>query len=177
MANTIWTEQRKNGWPGLSQEVTEICGKLEIEDANTLEMENVGKKMMRSKVIAAAKEVNEKEVKSKMRTKCEDMKDEEIKLQDYFDNLTLYEARECFKIRSNMNKIRGNYKNMATNKQAGWRCVGCNLEVELNSHVMICGAYEDDRSDLEMNTDKGIVEFFRRVMKKRMTIMDDEDDD
>ena len=177
LAHTIWKEQWKNDWPGLSHEVTDICKNLEIEDVNTLEMENSEKKMMRSKVTAAAEEVNEKDVKSRMKTKCEEMKDDEVKLQEYFHNLTLYEARERFKIKSNMNKIRGNYKNMATNKQAGWRCVGCNIEVELNSHVMICGAYEDDRSDLEMNTDKGIVEFFRRVMKRRMTILDEEDDD
>ena len=32
MANTIWREKLKNGWPGFSQEGTDNCGKLDIKE-------------------------------------------------------------------------------------------------------------------------------------------------
>ena len=60
---------------------------------------------------------------------------------------------------------------MPESRAANWKCVGCKLEVELNSHVMSCNAYEDDKSGLDMSTDRGLVEFFRKVMKRRSDIL------
>ena len=40
---------------------------------------------------------------------------------------------------------------------------------------MSCAVYEDAKLGLDMETDKGIVEFFRRVMKKRDSILTDEE--
>ena len=74
-----------------------------------------------------------------------------------------------------MNKVRGNYKNMPENKAAGWICVGCTQEAELNSHIMTCKAYEDDRSGLNMDTDRGLVEYFRKVMVRRSDIMSEKE--
>ena len=88
------------------------------------------------------------------------MKDDDIHLQDYFKELYLYEARERFKIKINLNKIRGNYKNMKIHKEVGWICVGCKQSIEVNSHIMSCVAYEDEKLGLDMESDKGLVEFF-----------------
>ena len=46
------------------------------------------------------------------------------------------------------------------------------MEVEINSHIMVCNAYEVERSRVDMGTDKGVVDFFRGVMKKRMETLD-----
>ena len=35
MANKIYNEQRKEGWPGLAKETKEICEELNITDVNT----------------------------------------------------------------------------------------------------------------------------------------------
>ena len=34
LANMVYMEQRRNKWPGLAEEVAQICAALEIEDAN-----------------------------------------------------------------------------------------------------------------------------------------------
>ena len=66
-ANQIWKEQTENNWPGLTMEVAEICKILEMEDVNVMELENVGKKMLRSEVSQLCKDRNEAELKSKMK--------------------------------------------------------------------------------------------------------------
>ena len=174
LANEIWQEQQENDWPGLSKEVRDICEEIDLEDINKMNLEDVSKRSMRKEVTEACFELHKTEVKSKMRKKCEDMKDEEIKLQDYFVDLNLYEARERFKIKSNMNKIRGNFKNIPGNRAAGWTCVGCKLAVEVNSHIMTCSYYEEDKFGLNLDTDKGLVDFFRRVMDRRQDILEDQ---
>ena len=138
LASNIWSEQREKDWPGLVKEVRSICEILEIDDINEMELEHVNIKNLRAEVTEACKMRNEDEMKAKMRKKCDDIKEDDFKLQDYFKDLNLYEARELFKIKSNMNKVRGNYKNMPENKAAGWICVGCTQEAELNSHIMTC---------------------------------------
>ena len=173
MASRIWKEQRTWGWPGLSREVTEICEALEVMDTNDMEFEEKEKKHIRKTITRACREKDEKELKANMGKKCEGMKDEDCEIKPYLKDLTLYEARELFKIKTNMNKIRGNYKNMSEHKAARWLCVGCQLEVEVNSHILSCKFYEDDQAGLELDTDRGLVEFFRRVMKKRMDILDE----
>ena len=172
MASRIWKEQRTWGWPGLSKEVTEICEDLDVTDTNEMDFEESEKKIIRKTIKEACRDKDEKELKARMGKKCENMKDEDCRIKPYFKELTLYEAREMFKIKTNMNKIRGNYKNMRDNKTARWLCVGCNVEVEVNSHIRSCKFYEDDKSGLDLDTDQGLVEFFRRVMKKRMHILD-----
>ena len=173
MASRIWKEQRTWGWPGLCREVTEICEALEVMDTNDMEFEEKEKKHIRKTITRACREKDEKELKANMGKKCEGMKDEDCEIKPYLKDLTLYEARELFKIKTNMNKIRGNYKNMSEHKAARWLCVGCQLEVEVNSHILSCKFYEDDQAGLELDTDRGLVEFFRRVMKKRMDILDE----
>ena len=129
---------------------------------------------MRFKVI---EELNEASVKSKMRKKCEDIEDDEVKLQEYFETLTLHEARERFQINCNMNKLRRNFKNMGHNKEAEWRCLGCDSEEEVNFHMMRCRQYEDDKVGLKIDTDKEINEFFSwRVIRKRMMILNDDEE-
>ena len=113
LARRIWKEQREWDWPGLAKDICKVLG---VEDVNEIEYE---KKENRVKLIKACKVKGEEEIKAKMGVKCEEMKDEDSLLKSYFQELTLYEARARFKLKSNMNKIRGNYKNMPATKQPG----------------------------------------------------------
>ena len=175
LASRIWTEQRNWGWPGLTREVSSICKALNIPDMNEIDFEVSEKKQIRKMVSEACREKDEIDMKSKMGSKCEEMKDQDCRIKPYLKELNLYEARELFKIKSHMIKLRGNYKNMPSNKAAGWLCIGCNSAIEVNSHIMTCNFYEDDKSGLDLDTDKGLVEFFRRVMEKRRVTLDEKE--
>ena len=81
--------------------------------------------------------------------KCTELRGDGFGLKPYVTELTLQEARERFRIRTDMNKIRGNYSNVLTNKMNKLVCVGCDVEgdKEVNSHVMECPAYQDLRRE------------------------------
>ena len=173
LARQIWKEQREQNWPGLSKEVSQICEELGIPDVNESAMVD-NKKSVRRMVKSACRSKNDIELKEKMDDliKCDNMKGEDCDLKSYFRDLNLNDARNMFAINSNMNDLRGNYSKVPANIKNNWRCIGCNVEVEINSHIMVCNAYEVERSRVDMGTDKGVVDFFRGVMKKRMEFLD-----
>jgi hypothetical protein len=65
MAREVWEEQGANRWPGLALEVSEICAKLGMEDANCSELrENDFKKEISRKF----SEKDEWDLKQNMKT-------------------------------------------------------------------------------------------------------------
>ena len=53
-------------------------------------------------------------------------------------------------------------------KKDGWKCDGCELEVESNAHVIECVAYDHVRDGKDLNCDKDLVQYFKEVMTIRM---------
>ena len=62
--------------------------------------------------------------------------------------------------------IKGNHKNMYRDKDM--QCGGCCMEVDTQSHVLVCEAYRDLREDKVLCSDEGMIEYFRQVIKRRM---------
>ena len=168
LARKVWVEQVSNQWPGLALEVKGICEELGIPDVNKADLtKNEVKKL----VTTACKEKDEVYMKQKMENskKMEDIIDDNCELKPYLKNLTLHQARDLFKIRTNMIKLRENYKNDKTNKSVNYVCVGCKQEKEVNAHVLVCPAYAHLRKGPVTNfdSDKELVEFFCKVMQSR----------
>ena len=42
------------------------------------------------------------------------------------------------------------------------------MEVDTQSHVLVCEAYRDLREDKVLCSDEGMIEYFRQVIKRRM---------
>ena len=61
------------------------------------------------------------------------------------------------------------------------QCIACRLaekpvsdSKDTEEHVMSCNAYADLRTDLNLDTDKGLVTFFQRVIERRSEVKVDE---
>ena len=52
----------------------------------------------------------------------------------------------------------------------GLSCVACGEEIEVNSHVMVCPKYVDLRENKDLSKGDDLVEYFWRVMDRRMDI-------
>ena len=174
LAWRIWREQEDNNWPGLAREVREICKVLEIPDVNTLDMT---KPELRRLLKKACERKDEEETRSDMEkmTKMEDVREEDCRLKPYMRELDLQSVRERFQVRITMNKLRANYKMDPRNKSEKWLCVGCESEVESNSHVMECEEYSELRARMGdgLFTDKGMVDYFRDVMEYRRRMLEE----
>ena len=78
------------------------------------------------------------------------------------------DCRLQFRIRTHMVDLKGNMKGKY--KNGDYSCLGCGDEatVEDQSHILRCPAYRDSRQGLDLDDDKDVVKYFRRVMMLRM---------
>ena len=97
-AKTIYKEQFKRNWPGLSGELREICKAVGLEDINQKEI----KKEAREEAIFFH---NYEEMKQDLQRykKLEDIKDDDFtKMPDNMKDKSLENARMSFRIKSKM---------------------------------------------------------------------------
>ena len=48
------------------------------------------------------------------------------------------------------------------------RCAGSMMEVDTQSHMLLCNEYGDLREDKDLSKDMDLVAYFRQVIKRRM---------
>ena len=170
LAKQVYNEQVENGWPGLVEETSNICERLNISDINKTPFD---KFELRDVVKKATKREDEQRMRAEMegRTKTKDLVTESFSLKSYFKEKSLAMTREVFRIRTNMNELRGNFKHDKKYKNSGISCVACGTEEEVNTHVMVCKHYEDLRQGLDFSNNKDLVKFFKGVMSKREDIL------
>ena len=78
------------------------------------------------------------------------------------------DAQLQFRIRTNMVECKGNMKGQY--KDGDYTCPGCNVSgsVEDQSHILRCSAYEEFRRGLDLEKKEDVIQYFRKVMMKRM---------
>ena len=164
LAKAIHEEQVEMGWPGLAKEVKEICKMLGVKDAN--------KEMLEKEELEDAVFCHEyKEMKEEM-SKCEKLKDvrnEDFrKEQEYMEEKGMGNARMAFRIRTKMvNKVKANFKNMYKDNLD---CEYCDEKViETQEHILECLGWREELGTLDVTTMKDKVEFFYRVMKRKLS--------
>ena len=128
-ASLVWTDFLKA-----------FCERLGLENVNKTSLSKSVSKMLVEK---AMRREDEKQLRESMegRTKVQDLVSENLLLKDYFKEKSLTATREMFRIRTNMNELRGNFKNDKKFLSTGVLCVACGLMEEVNSHVMDCPFY------------------------------------
>ena len=163
LARQVYEEQRRYGWPGLSKDVSTICQELGIEDVNT---SSEGKAVLKRALDNACDIKNQNDLKESMRGKTEKLKMEDCNLKDYMKLKSLQVVRDIFRTRTNLVEgFKGNFKNRY--KESTTNCEGCDQEVDDQAHAILCPAYDDLREGMDMHCDRDLVEYFRRIMKRR----------
>ena len=112
---------------------------------------------------------DEQEMKAGMvgMTKLEKLLKEDCKAKEYLGMKSLNDVRDIFRARTLMLEgFKGNHKNMYKGKDM--QCEGCSMEVDTQSHVLVCEAYKDLREDKVLSSDEGVINYFRQVIKRRM---------
>ena len=169
LAREMMEEQVSNKWPGLVDEVEELCETLMIEDPRMTEM---GKKAYNKVVKEACKWKDEAMMKEEMEKmkdkKMKIMYSQDLEMKDYVREGTLYSARKTWEVRSHMLDVAGNYPGHNKYKNSMWKCQACDLEVkEDQEHLTKCEGYEDLRADADLGHESELVDFFSRVMERR----------
>ena len=100
--------------------------------------------------------------------KLKEIKNEDLRTeQDYMKEKAMDNARMAFRIRAKMVKtIKMNFKNMYRNNL---KCEECDAEEEeTQEHVLECPGWVEERRGLDLLTMRGKVEFFKRILMRKM---------
>ena len=163
LAKAIFEEQVAMGWPGLAREVTEVCKAVGLEDVSR-------KSVTKEEVDEAMFYQNQKEMKDEMEKyeKLKEIKNEDFRMeQKYMMEKGIERGRMAFRIRTRMvKKVKMNYKSM---HRQNLKCENCELGAEeTQEHLMVCPGWAEELGSLDTTTMEGKVEFFIRVMKKKI---------
>jgi hypothetical protein len=97
----------------------------------------------------------------------EDLVDDETGyVKEYMLVNNIEQSRMLFRIRTKMLELKVNIKGRYENNLS---CKACSSsELESQSHVLDCPAYEELRNGLDLTKDKDMVTYFSQVMQLRM---------
>ena len=165
LCRQIYEEGELRKWPGLGQEVKEICATLDIPDANK---EIISKSIVKN----AVRNHHYKEMKEEIKKmkKLDPIKHEDFsEAQKYLQDKSIENGRTAFKLRSQMlENIPGNFKNKYKNNKEKLKCHYCDMDQEMTqSHCLECSAWDGIKKDLDVTNINDLVKFFQRLLMER----------
>ena len=162
LAKQVYEEQVLNGWPGLAQEVSDICTTIGIPDAN---FNLVNKKEVSLALRNHDKvEILNKFEKYKKLDKI--LSDDPTKPKDYMMLNSLADSRIIFRLRTEMMDLKDNMRNRYRGTNVN--CEACDsTTAESQLHVMTCSGYAELRMGKDMGKNEDLAAYFRGVLLLR----------
>ena len=95
------------------------------------------------------------------------IKEENCELKDYIKSLNLPDARLKFALRAKMTKtVQMNFKGEPKYIKNGWKCQDCDTP-DTQDHILRCPCYQQLRVGKNLESDKDLVQYFRKVIQIR----------
>ena len=166
LSRQVFEESHARGWPGLGEEVSQICREIGIPDVNDVcvNKEEIKTAIWNHHYADMKKELNNSK-------KLMDIRDEDFsEVQEYFKQKSVGNTRLAFRVRSKMvDEIPANFKNKFKSKgEDGLICSYCDKgEIMSQSHCLECSAWVKLREGLDLTSIMDMVAFFRRLLDER----------
>ena len=166
LAKAVLQEQLSNNWGGLVKEAKDLCERYDISgllDSDT------SKKEFKQQMKRAFKTINDAELKSDMNSykKMEEMRNENVKKNEYIYNENIYNARMVFKYRSQMFDSKENFKGNSASRVEKLLCDSCETEQDDYTHVLYCNSYKELRKEKDLNNDNHLATYLHKVLSIR----------
>ena len=173
LASEVATLQSNLSYPGLISECKNLMRNYDLPSVSSTN--KLGwKKLVNQKT----HEKNRDDLLEKIRPPAykkldfETISAEKFERKEYLDKLNLADARLRFSLRAKMTKtVQMNFKNDRKYKQNQWKCQDCQIP-DTQDHIVRCPAYQQLRIDKDLNNDKDLVAYFRKVIKIREKLED-----
>ena len=165
LAYQVYEEQRKLQLPDLLQECQDFLIKFKIQDFNVY-TKGQWKTLIKKQI--KIKNQNDLLLWMKRYSKIDQsISEETFEIKPYIKQLSISLARDKFRLRSHMMRtVKMNFSSDKKYMADLWRCWHCPC-VDSQAHIQICPAYQQFREGKDMNNDKDLVEFYRKVIKMR----------
>ena len=143
-----------------------------MEEYNLPDAKLASKIQWKKLVKNAVMEENEKSLLNTIKEKYKKLeyntlKEENCDVKDYLKSLNLPDARMKFSIRTKMTRtVQMNYKGDPKFTQNKWKCQDCGTP-DTQEHIIRCPTYQHLRSGKNLESDRDLVEYFRKVLQIR----------
>ena len=169
LAKQIYEEQLSFNWPGLVRESDEIIKAWGVP--NIINSENSLTKNQWKMIIKKEAKIQNGKILSKSinenYSKLECMKNEVYEEKSYLTEMSMWNARLHFSLRTRMFPCKMNYMNSPKYKAELWSCDSCETLIDSQSHILYCPAYKQLREGKSLTSDSDIVEYFKKVLEIR----------
>ena len=169
LAYQVMEEQIQYNWPGLATEVRSLCQSLGLENIVD-DSPTMSKSLWKQLVKKAVHKLNEEELSERLEnySKLDELRKDGIwKVQDYFKELSMSEARIKFSLRTNMFPCKFNFPSDPKYKTDLWKCDSCATNIDSQNHILWCPAYKKLREGKSLENDKDLTNYFQKVLKIR----------
>ena len=168
LAGQVYAEQKAQGWPGLADEVRQICHKLDIESCDVT---SVSKVQYRKYVTEACHSKNKERLRdgAEGKQKCERISKEEYVKKEYVSSEKIEDVRKMYRTRYGLLDFAGNYSHARKFEKTNFMC-RCEKTREDERHLMStdCPVYADIREQFfDLDDDSQLVKYFAMVLARR----------
>ena len=171
LARRIYEEQKEKKWPGLVKETEVICQNLGMNNCNEDNLEQIGTRAYRKKLIEKCKEKDQAELRkmAEGKVKCDRIMTESYGRKEYLSTNVLRTARQIFLSRTKMHQFAANYPKDKRFARSNWMC-RCKTEKEEETHLRSgkCAIYGDLKDKYpNLEDDNQLAKFFSSVLDRR----------
>ena len=166
LANEIAKTQIKFQYPGIMTECEELMTKYNLPGVykhSKLEWKRIVDRKLRDH----NKKTLLSKIKNYRKLNHRELEKEEFETKPYLKKLNLADARLKFALRTHMTRtVQANYKGDPDFRANNWKCQECQV-LDTQDHVVRCPVYLNLRTGKDLENDKDLVEYFRKVINIR----------
>ena len=169
LANEIFSLQKNHNLPGFVKEGRQLIEKFSLpniidDDLNLTKFQ--WKRMVKCAVNKTFESLLKNQISQSSKLKDGPMATEKFEEKGYLTEMSMNDARMCFRIRSKTNNLRMNQQSDKHNAKNLWKCTECG-NIDTQSHILWCPFFANLREGKSMDNDLDLVNYFREAFKIR----------
>ena len=103
--------------------------------------------------------------------KIKPLLNEKSELKEYFKVFNVEDVRLKFRLRTMMVDAKFNFKNKKEYSNDLWVCDSCSSNIESQSHLLWCPAYQNLRANKSLDNDQDLINYIKKVLEIRNELM------
>ena len=170
--------QRMFNWPGLIQECQPFLNKFHIQKVCQYSPYQ-WKRLVKTNILKLNKIliIERAEKQKYKKVNLDRLKEDDFDRKLYLSSMNVHDARMRFKLASKMfPTVQMNFQSDRKFMAELWSCAGCTAPGDADGfrdsqeHLLICESYKIYREGKDLDTDEGLVSYFKEVLNSRLNL-------
>ena len=169
LAKEIFCTQREYNLPGFVKEgrtLLKLFNLPNIIDEDVTFSQYQWKSLVKKAIKSKYEEVLKSTIVQSTKLKSGPMANENFEERDYLKNMSMFDSRTLFRIRSHTTNVRMNQRTDKMNSKKLWKCSECG-NIDSQSHILWCPFHANLREGKSLEIDADLVQYFQKVLTIR----------